>query len=524
MLGLHEIELSQKPIFDDAFAALKQPVSDYTFAGTWMWGGALALSWSRLHDHVCVFANSTGDLSMLLPPIPLPGAGLEQTRRAVRESFAIMDAYNAQREGESHSRIEYVSDELLARIQSALAGEGGLALTPSPMWSDYVYETGSIIDLAGKALKSKRHARSKFVRECPEHWTEPMSPERVPACIELLEGWARHGDASHMGETSDVHIGTDVLRKRDELATGRALRDFREAGFKGMVLMVRHEGRERLAGFTLGERLSPSQCVVVAEKTDPTFDGSPQFIFSEFCRQFWADSPECNVGDDWGIPSLRFTKQSYRPILMRDKHVLARVPAESLRSITPIDAPLANTPHTITIPEPAVSLVPAMAMSFREASVSDTPALNALEQACFGGSPDAFNKRQIRDLILNPRSRVMLAESEGRAAGWSVGLLRQHRESRSGRIYSVGVHPDARGRGVGRALVERTIGALRDMGAKRVYLEVRAGNEPAIRLYERLGFVRKATLPNYYSGGIDGVRMMLGPQELTLFDPATSRA
>ena len=47
-----------------------------------------------------------------------------------------------------------------------------------------------------------------------------------------------------------------------------------------------------------------------------------------------------------------------------------------------------------------------------------------------------------------------------------------------------------RGQGLGRRLAEAVLGQLRQTGAvRRVDLEVRADNAPAIGLYERLGFI-----------------------------------
>jgi len=57
-------------------------------------------------------------------------------------------------------------------------------------------------------------------------------------------------------------------------------------------------------------------------------------------------------------------------------------------------------------------------------------------------------------------------------------------------LVSMWVDPAFRGRGVGRALVERVFEWAREHGATRVDLWVTETNEPAIRLYESCGFVR----------------------------------
>ena len=57
-----------------------------------------------------------------------------------------------------------------------------------------------------------------------------------------------------------------------------------------------------------------------------------------------------------------------------------------------------------------------------------------------------------------------------------------------GAIQNVGVAPDARGLGIGRALVLKALHGFRAAGMRRVYLEVTAGNAPAVELYRSVGF------------------------------------
>lgn len=64
----------------------------------------------------------------------------------------------------------------------------------------------------------------------------------------------------------------------------------------------------------------------------------------------------------------------------------------------------------------------------------------------------------------------------------------------------VAVLPGERGRGLGRRLVEGSMHKARQRGARRIFLEVRDGNEAAIRLYESLGFSEAGRRQNYYMG------------------------
>jgi ribosomal-protein-alanine N-acetyltransferase len=74
-------------------------------------------------------------------------------------------------------------------------------------------------------------------------------------------------------------------------------------------------------------------------------------------------------------------------------------------------------------------------------------------------------------------------------------------------ILSVAVHPRARGRGWGKALVHHVLNRGRDAGALRADLEVRAGNREAIGLYTGLGFAPVGLRRRYYQDGEDALLM-----------------
>jgi mycothiol synthase len=57
-----------------------------------------------------------------------------------------------------------------------------------------------------------------------------------------------------------------------------------------------------------------------------------------------------------------------------------------------------------------------------------------------------------------------------------------------GEIYVIGADPDRQGLGLGRALVVAGLASLHDRGVRTGMLFVDAANEPAVRLYEKLGF------------------------------------
>ncbi len=70
-------------------------------------------------------------------------------------------------------------------------------------------------------------------------------------------------------------------------------------------------------------------------------------------------------------------------------------------------------------------------------------------------------------------------------------------------INNIALRRKFRGQGIGTALMRHVLREAMRLGARRATLEVRASNEPARRLYERLGFHVAGTRRHYYSNPIE---------------------
>lgn len=487
-------------LFSAAFTLVRDPISDASFASTIGWADALSYSYALIEEHLCLFSAADGDLTMMLPPMALTRTADARLGVCLERCFALMDDENGEAFSE-RSRIEYVSEEMLERIRDCERD----ALSASPMPGDYVYPRRAMVELAGGPLKGKRKLRSKFIRENPGYVLSVITPADVADCVALLGVWRHAADDRHEGEANERQIGTDILRERDEQFTICLLESISTLALESMTVRV----NGRLVGFTIGERLSATQAVIYVEKTDPEFDGTPQFLFSAFCEHRFSDVDEINVGDDWGIASLRYTKTSYRPSRMLSKMMLTRQAVPAIGAIEPTtmhSLECAGAPVTLECLGVA-QLAPSERIQFRRADRVDVRAIVSIESSSFSSKHERFSARQVRGLIENPRASVMIAELEGRVVGYAISLIRAHKRWRSGRVYGVAVEREFNGKGIGRALVQRTLEQLAQLDIARVYLEVRADNERAIALYRSFGFVAISNLADYYGVGVAGVRM-----------------
>lgn len=481
--GLRSVELADAKPLGRYFASLSEPLSDYTFSQLYTWRNSLRILWKEIEGHLCVFANGSGDLTLLLPPIGETGGD-----RAMAAAYELMDDYNAAHGVPQRSRVEYVSDELLARFSPE-------SIDVQPMGADYVYDVARMIDLAGGDLASKRQAKNRFCRNY-EHRVEAYDPARHrDECVRLLDLW-KHQQDGHHSDTAEASTAA-LKRYKESLAAVLCLDSAHDLGVKGRVVYVNTREGFSLRGFTFGELLGPDQSSITIEKTDLAVKGLAQFIFSDFCRANWADRPYVNVGDDWGLETLAWTKMSYRPVKMLKKYVV-RKKAATVAGF---------------VPPPAATPAPAAApIKVRAARREDLAAAVELEQACFGGDAFSLTKRQLQYLQRRPTAVFLVAEQDGTVVGQGVALIRQHRRGASGRIYSLSTHPKHRGQGVGEALLRSMVSSLTDRGVRRVYLEVDGENAAAIRLYERSGFRRLGDLPDYYGPGRAAVHMVYEAQ------------
>ena len=119
------------------------------------------------------------------------------------------------------------------------------------------------------------------------------------------------------------------------------------------------------------------------------------------------------------------------------------------------------------------------------------PQVAALEAICFH---DPWSEKSVASELTNPLSLWLVALDGERVAGY-VGSQSVMGESD---MMNVAVHPDYRRQGIAEKLCLSLVDSLKEKGNHSLTLEVRASNENAKALYEKLGFVQVGLRKNYY--------------------------
>ncbi|HEY7585089.1 MAG TPA: ribosomal protein S18-alanine N-acetyltransferase [Candidatus Deferrimicrobiaceae bacterium] len=130
----------------------------------------------------------------------------------------------------------------------------------------------------------------------------------------------------------------------------------------------------------------------------------------------------------------------------------------------------------------------------REMKPEDLDEVMAIEAVSF---PTPWSRRLFEEEIERDFSDALVAVStEGEGV---LGYTICWNVADESHLLNIAVRPDARGRGVGSVLVAECIRRGAGAGAGRIHLEVRAGNVPAIRMYERKGFSFVGIRRGYYT-------------------------
>lgn len=133
---------------------------------------------------------------------------------------------------------------------------------------------------------------------------------------------------------------------------------------------------------------------------------------------------------------------------------------------------------------------------------SEWPAYRALRLRALADAPDAFGRTFEEESAYSPEfweqrlaagvgsadTHPIVAELDGVWVGLSWGRIDPDDRAVAS-LYQMWVAPEARGRGVGRLLLDAVTEWARAAGARELRLAVTCGDTPATRLYARAGFL-----------------------------------
>lgn len=170
----------------------------------------------------------------------------------------------------------------------------------------------------------------------------------------------------------------------------------------------------------------------------------------------------------------------------------------------------------------AVELKGGAELLVRNASASDACALRYVMQRTHSETdyllsyPDeqsADDEQEARSLVETERSGnevELVAAIDGRIVGSAgVSAVRSRRKVAHRACFGISILKEYWGMGIGRVLMEASIDCARQAGYTQLELEVVAGNERALSLYQRVGFEEYGRNPRGYRSAAAGYQELV---------------
>lgn len=147
-----------------------------------------------------------------------------------------------------------------------------------------------------------------------------------------------------------------------------------------------------------------------------------------------------------------------------------------------------------------------MNLEIREAIPQDEKAVVEVYRSSLG-IDEATAMEDFKGHLSSKTSKVFVALLDGKIIG--VVTFYWQTWNMIGRIGVIGVLSEARGKGVGKKLVERCRDFAKKMGIRKIYVDTSVDNVAAQIFYIKCGFYPEHILKDYYADGVDGINFAM---------------
>ena len=261
--------------------------SECTFSNLYIWAKGNRVEWAIEDDTLLIHTYSC-DTPCLMMAFCDP-CGLE---RGICAAIAFMG-----RLGEEF-RMCSLPEWYVRRMQERMPGK--FVYTREEHHDDYVYETESMISLAGRDLHAKRNHINKFNNMFRGRYEyQPYDTSMFADCMDAYFRWYEE-----QGAVEELDLERDSVE--------RALRCVDPLGLKAAVIRV--DGK--VEAFTVGEKITNDMALIHIEKANYNVQGLFSVINQMFLENTFSGLKWVNREEDMGIEGLRRAKRSYKPARM----------------------------------------------------------------------------------------------------------------------------------------------------------------------------------------------------------------
>ncbi len=292
------VTLDDKDVIDLYLKDKNLEISELTFTNLYLWNQGQSFSYRVIDDFLVVKSLDINDNCMIFLPV---GKTAEQNE-SPEKLRKVIEKLIEECEDENFFFIRSLTDKMKSRLEVAFPED--FEFTPTPEYSDYVYDVEKLINLSGRKFHSKKNQFNKFKKLYKFEYI-PLTVENAQILIDSQCQWFNHNNVL-------VYADLEIERK----GIIQVINNIEHLDVDGAYITIDN----KIAAFTLAEQLSDDTVVIHIEKAVDDFPGAYQAINKLYLENRWSDMTYVNRECDLGIEGLRKAKESYRPVFMVDKY------------------------------------------------------------------------------------------------------------------------------------------------------------------------------------------------------------
>jgi uncharacterized protein len=288
------LNLEDKKIIDKYIYPYKFLSCEYSFTSLYIWKDACDVQYTIYEDALILKKKDFEGNYYFMQP-------LGYSKDKLRQIIETLEHYREE------NNMEYLFKDLeegfIEEVNVLMHGNDELCIEEDRDNFDYLYEAKKLMTFSGKKLHSKKNHYNFFIKNY-NYEVVDIDNEKVASDVALAaEKWYEENP------DKDSKLYYELLAIKEILNFMNVL------NLKGVAVYV----DEKLAAFSIGERLNEKLAVIHIEKGDKNIHGIYSFIAKTLIERWFSNAEIINREQDLGIEGLRKAKMSYHPLKLEKK-------------------------------------------------------------------------------------------------------------------------------------------------------------------------------------------------------------
>lgn len=280
--------------------------SGLSFSSLYMWRDINDFQWEIIGDYLCIVGMSHLELEegIILPfmEVPLTKTGTYEPEKL---RYTILKAKEKIEDAGYPFSMRLVPFHLTEELEKAFPGE--LKFVDDRANFDYLYEKQNMIELKGRSLHKKKNHMNFFLKNYEYEYKELTSDMADDAMQFIDEFNAKKDILPHEME----------LLKMEERAMRDVFENLEKAKYTAGAIYM----NGKIEALSVGGLINNNTMGVHIEKANTDYRGLYQIINMEFCKHLPPSIKYVNREEDMGLPGLRKSKLSYKPVKLVEKYI-----------------------------------------------------------------------------------------------------------------------------------------------------------------------------------------------------------